>query len=113
MAAVRVCRTDEVELKSALRVEIDDVPVAIVKDSAGVLHAVGDTCSHAEISLSEGEVDDCTIECWAHGSSFELKSGQPLALPAYEPIPVFALSIDGDDVYVDIAQVLNGVEPIN
>lgn len=118
MAAELVCQVDEVGLKSALRVEIDDVPVAIVRDSEGVLHAVGDTCSHAEISLSEGDVEGCTIECWAHGSSFDLNSGQPLTLPAYEPIPVFALSVDGDDVYVDIATVLNsaaldGVEPIN
>ncbi|MBQ1442630.1 MAG: non-heme iron oxygenase ferredoxin subunit [Renibacterium salmoninarum] len=113
MAAELVCRVDEVQVKSALRVEIDDIPVAIVKDSEGVLHAVGDTCSHAEISLSEGDVEGCTIECWAHGSSFDLNSGQPLTLPAYEPIPVFALSVDGDDVYVDVAQVLNGVEPIN
>lgn len=118
MAAELVCRVDEVQVKNALRVEIDDIPVAIVKDSEGVLHAVGDTCSHAEISLSEGDVEGCTIECWAHGSSFDLNSGQPLTLPAYEPIPVFALSVDGDDVYVDVAQVLNsavlnGVEPIN
>lgn len=118
MAAELVCQVGDVEVKSALRVEIGDVPVAIVKDSAGVLHAVGDTCSHAEISLSEGEVEGDTIECWAHGSSFDLNSGEPLTLPAYEPVPVFALSIDGDDVYVDISQVLNsaaldGVEPTN
>lgn len=113
MAAELVCRVDEVGVKSALRVEIDNVPVAIVKDSEGLLHAVGDTCSHAEISLSEGDVEGCTIECWAHGSSFDLNSGQPQTLPAYEPIPVFALSIEGQDVYVDIAQILNGVELIN
>ncbi|ABY23968.1 Rieske-type ferredoxin [Renibacterium salmoninarum ATCC 33209] len=113
MAAELVCRVYEVGVKSALRVEIDNVPVAIVKDSEGVLHAVGDTCSHAEISLSEGDVEGCTIECWAHGSSFDLSSGQPQTLPAYEPIPVFALSIEGQDVYVDIAQILNGVELIN
>lgn len=110
MAAELVCRVDEVAVKSALRVEINDVPVAIVKDSEGVLHAIGDTCSHAEISLSEGDVEGCTIECWAHGSSFDLNTGEPLTLPAYEPVPVFELKTIGDDVYVDIATVLNGVE---
>ena len=80
-----------------------------MKDSDGNLHAIGDTCSHAEISLSEGDVEGCTIECWAHGSSFDLRTGEPLTLPAYEPVPVFALSLDGEDVYVDVRNILNGV----
>ncbi|MCZ2402656.1 non-heme iron oxygenase ferredoxin subunit [Paenarthrobacter sp. Z7-10] len=104
-----VCRVEDVELKSALRIEIDDYPVAIVKDSEGTLHAIGDTCSHAEISLSEGDVEGSTIECWAHGSSFDLRTGEPLTLPAYEPVPVFALSIDAGNVYVDVTKILNGV----
>jgi 3-phenylpropionate/trans-cinnamate dioxygenase ferredoxin subunit len=104
-----VCTVDDVQLKSALRIEIDDYPVAIVKDSEGTLHAIGDTCSHAEISLSEGDVEGCTIECWAHGSSFDLRTGEPLTLPAYEPVPVFALSIDAGNVYVDVTNILNGV----
>jgi 3-phenylpropionate/trans-cinnamate dioxygenase ferredoxin subunit len=104
-----VCKVGDVGVKSALRIEIDDFPVAIVKDSEGNLHAIGDTCSHAEISLSEGDVEGCTIECWAHGSSFDLRTGEPLTLPAYEPVPVFALSLDGEDVYVDVRNILNGV----
>ncbi|WP_285724896.1 non-heme iron oxygenase ferredoxin subunit [Psychromicrobium xiongbiense] len=111
MAAEFVCRPDEVALKSAIRVELGDIPVAIVRDSEGALHAIGDTCSHADISLSEGEVEGCTIECWAHGSTFDLVTGEPLTLPAYEPVPVFALSVQDDKVYVDTSIVLNGVEP--
>lgn len=68
-AGVVVCQDSDVEVKSSLLVEVDDFPIAIVRDSYGVLHAIGDTCSHAEISLSEGDVEDGTIECWAHGSS--------------------------------------------
>lgn len=108
-AGVVVCQDGDVQVKSSLRVEVDDYPIAIVRDSFGELHAIGDTCSHAEISLSEGDVEDGTIECWAHGSSFDLTSGQPLTLPAFEPVPVFALSIHGNDVYVDVTNILNGV----
>ncbi|MBW4095588.1 MAG: non-heme iron oxygenase ferredoxin subunit [Acidobacteria bacterium] len=104
-----VCKASEVGVKQAVKVDIDDIPVAIVRDSAGALHAIGDTCSHAEISLSEGDVEGTTIECWAHGSSFDLNNGQPLTLPAFEPVPVFAVRIDGDDVYVDVDTVLNSV----
>ncbi|WP_125615477.1 non-heme iron oxygenase ferredoxin subunit [Specibacter cremeus] len=108
-AGVVVCRSSDVGVKTAVRVEIDDTPVAVVRDSDGMLHAIGDTCSHAEISLSEGDVEGRTIECWAHGSSFDLTTGEPLTLPAFEPIPVFALSVHGDDVYVDVTTILNGV----
>jgi 3-phenylpropionate/trans-cinnamate dioxygenase ferredoxin subunit len=93
-------------------VEIDDYPVAVVRDSEGTLHAIGDTCSHAEISLSEGDVEGASIECWGHGSSFDLRTGEPLTLPAYEPVPVFALSLDGDDVYVDVTTILNGAPKV-
>lgn len=109
MTVKRVCRADDVALNSAVRVEIDEIPVAIVRDSEGELHAIGDTCSHADISLSEGEVEGCTIECWAHGSSFDLRSGEPLTLPASEPVPVFELTVVGDEVYVDTKKVLNGI----
>ena len=58
-------------------------------------------------------VDGCTIECWGHGSQFDLRSGQPLHLPAYDPVPVFAVEIAGDEVYVDVTHVLNGAEAPN
>ena len=102
-----VCNVNDIQVKQALRILIDDYPVAIVKDSDGGIHAIGDTCSHADISLSEGDVEGCRIECWGHGSQFDLRSGMPLQLPAYEPVPVFALEIVGDEVYVDITTVTN------
>ncbi len=102
-----VCNVNDLGVKEALRILIDDYPVAIVKDSDGAIHAIGDTCSHADISLSEGDVEGCKIECWGHGSQFDLRSGMPLQLPAYEPVPVFALEIHGDEVYVDVTTVTN------
>jgi 3-phenylpropionate/trans-cinnamate dioxygenase ferredoxin subunit len=102
-----VCNVNDIQVKQALRILIDDYPVAIVKDSDGGIHAIGDTCSHADISLSEGDIEGCRIECWGHGSQFDLRSGMPLQLPAYEPVPVFALEIHGDEVFVDITTVTN------
>jgi 3-phenylpropionate/trans-cinnamate dioxygenase ferredoxin component len=99
--AVRVCSEEDVELGSAVRVVIDDMPIALVRDSAGTVHALGDTCTHGDISLSEGFVEDDTIECWAHGSQFSLTTGAALTLPAYEPVPVFTVTIVDGDVYID------------
>ena len=103
MTATRVCALSELEQDSAIRVEIDGIAIAVVRDSNDEVHAIGDVCTHGDISLAEGFVDGDTIECWAHGSAFSLLSGKPLNLPAYEPVPVFAVTIDGDDVLIDPA----------
>jgi len=58
------------------------------------------------VRLSEGDVEDCEIECWLHGSTFSLETGAPLNLPATEPVPVYPVTIDGDDVLVDVANPL-------
>lgn len=101
MTAVKVCKADDISVKTAVKVTIDGVPIALVKDSAGDIHAIGDTCSHGEISLSEGFVEDSTVECWAHGSKFDLATGKPQNFPAFEPVPVYAVSIVDGDVYID------------
>jgi 3-phenylpropionate/trans-cinnamate dioxygenase ferredoxin subunit len=98
---IRICSVDELSPSAAVRVVIGETPIAVVKDSAGEVHAIGDTCTHGDISLSEGFVEDQTLECWAHGSQFSLRTGKPLTLPAYEPVPVFAVSIVDGDVYID------------
>ncbi|MGI8394082.1 non-heme iron oxygenase ferredoxin subunit [Leucobacter sp. W1038] len=85
----------------AVRVVIDDVPIAVVLDAQGEVHAIGDTCSHGQISLAEGFVEGDTLECWAHGSAFSLRTGQPQNLPAYEPVPVYAVEIEDGHVYID------------
>ena len=79
---------------SARRVEVDGHPVAVVRIGDDV-YAIGDTCSHAEVSLSEGwvEPDDCAIECVAHGAMFDLETGEPLSLPATRAVPVYEVSV--------------------
>ena len=99
--AERVCGIDDLEQDAALRVVVGGTPVAVVKDANGAVFAIGDTCTHGDISLSEGFVEDDTLECWAHGSKFSLASGRPLTLPAYQPVPVFRVTVSGSDVLVD------------
>lgn len=99
--SVKICSVDDIDVSTAVRVVIGDTPIAVVKDSEGTVHAIGDTCTHGDISLSEGFVEDQTLECWAHGSQFSLLTGKALTLPAFEPVPVFAVSIVDGDVYID------------
>ena len=101
MAAERVAAVAELVENQATRVVVNGVPIALVKDSAGDIHAIGDTCTHGEISLSEGFIEGETLECWAHGSQFSLITGKPLNLPAYEPVPVFQVEVIDGDVYID------------
>ena len=106
MSAVEVCKLIDVPSPGALAVVVAGVPVAVVRDSEGGLHAVRDICSHADVALSEGEVDGCTLECWLHGSRFDLRSGKPTGPPATASIPVYQVRVDGDGpdavVLVDI-----------
>ena len=83
--------------------ELDGTPVSLVR-TCGEVFAINDICSHANVSLSEGEVDDCHIECWLHGSRFDLRSGKPDTLPATRPVPVYPVKIEGDDVLVSLTQ---------
>lgn len=99
---VRVCRVDELPDDEAAVAEIDGVRVAIVKTDDGVVHAVNDTCSHQNVSLAEGEVDGCTIECWLHGSRFDLRTGEPTGLPATQPIAVYPVRVEDDEVFVSM-----------
>jgi 3-phenylpropionate/trans-cinnamate dioxygenase ferredoxin subunit len=99
----RACAAADVEDGTAVRVVIDGVPVAVVR-SEGEVYAIHDVCSHANVALSEGEIEDQTIECWLHGSRFDLVTGRPTGLPATQPVPVYPVKIDGDDVLVAVAK---------
>jgi 3-phenylpropionate/trans-cinnamate dioxygenase ferredoxin subunit len=111
----RACSLSELVDSTPLRVEVDGLDVAMVKHDDEVF-AIEDECSHAAVALSEGDVDGCTIECWMHGSRFDLRTGKPTGLPATEPVSTFAVEVrkgpDGTpDVYVDTTTTLNGVPP--
>jgi 3-phenylpropionate/trans-cinnamate dioxygenase ferredoxin component len=102
---VRACALGELEDDTPTRVEIDGTPVCVVRTSeTGDVFAINDICSHANVSLSEGEVEDCSIECWLHGSTFDLRTGKPSGLPATQPVPVYPVKIEGDEVFVSVTQ---------
>ena len=102
-AYVRACSLAELADGEPLGVELAGEPVAIVR-TAGEVFAIRDECSHASVPLSEGEVDGCTLECWLHGSRFDLRTGKPTGMPATEPVPVYPVKIEGDDVLVSIQE---------
>ena len=102
---IRACALSDLTDGEALSVEVAGLPepVAIVR-TKGEVFAIQDVCSHAEVPLSEGEIDGCTIECWLHGSRFDLRTGKPTGMPATEPVPVYPVKIEGDDVLVLIEE---------
>ncbi|HEX8804728.1 MAG TPA: non-heme iron oxygenase ferredoxin subunit [Acidimicrobiales bacterium] len=101
MSKERLCRLDELVSGQARRFDVAGRSIAVVRLGDDV-YALGDVCSHQDVSLSEGEVheDDRTIECWKHGSEFALDTGEALTLPATRPVPAYEVLVDGDDVVV-------------
>ena len=101
MSAVRVGLAQDFGQGVAVKVDVNGVAVAVVRIDE-TLYAIADRCSHANISLSEGEVH-CgkkELECWKHGSAFSLETGVPSTFPATQPVEVFSVSTNGDEVFV-------------
>jgi 3-phenylpropionate/trans-cinnamate dioxygenase ferredoxin subunit len=105
VSGVRLCGWSELADGTPRRVEVNGRAVALVRIGEQV-HAIDDICSHAEVSLSEGDVDfeECALECWKHGSLFDLRTGEALTLPAVRPVAVHAVTLEGDDVLVEISE---------
>ncbi|XVS62440.1 non-heme iron oxygenase ferredoxin subunit [Actinosynnema sp. CA-299493] len=105
---IRVCSLADLDdgKPAAFGVGDEHTPVLLVRDGETV-HALRDLCSHAEVALSEGEVTRKGVECWLHGSCFDLRTGRPSSPPATEPVDVFAVELRGDDVYVDVTAAVN------
>jgi Ferredoxin subunits of nitrite reductase and ring-hydroxylating dioxygenases len=98
---VKVCSLTDIPDGGVLGTEVNDTPVALVRHGREV-NALHDVCSHAEVRLSEGDVYDGTLECWLHGSCFDIRTGKPTGPPATKPVPVYRVKIDGDDVLVSL-----------
>ena len=97
-----LCALADLDDGVARRFEVDGIMVAVARLGERV-YAIGDTCSHAEVSLSEGPIDpeECALECPAHGSLFSLETGEALCLPAIRAVPVYSVRVDGDQVVID------------
>ena len=98
---LRLCALEALVEGQATRIDIEGHRIAVAMVD-GQVFAIGDRCSHANFSLAEGylSVDGCSLECPKHGSSFSLTTGQPDSLPAIKPVPVYDVSVEGDDVVV-------------
>lgn len=114
MSFERACSLADIADDEALKVTVGRYDLALGRDGDEVF-ALQDLCSHAAVNLSEGEVavsgDTCTVECWLHGSTFDLRTGKPTTLPATEPVATFPVEIRDGDVFVDVESTLNGVTP--
>ncbi|MDP9071129.1 MAG: non-heme iron oxygenase ferredoxin subunit [Actinomycetota bacterium] len=97
----RICAVSDLDPGQARRFDVGAHRLALVRIGDD-FYAVGDRCTHADFSLAEGEVlvDDLEIECWKHGSTFSLTTGEPQSLPATKPVPVYQVRVEGDDVKV-------------
>jgi 3-phenylpropionate/trans-cinnamate dioxygenase ferredoxin subunit len=102
----RTCALSDLDDGKPFAVDVDGEPVVLVRQGDTV-HALRDECSHATLALSEGEVTRKGIECWLHGSCFDLRTGAPSSLPATEPVDVFPVEIRDGDVHVDVTTTTN------
>ena len=106
MALVRLCGVDEVPVGEARRFELEARPYAVANLGEEGFRVLDAICSHAHYFLDEGELDveDETIECPKHGSTFDLNTGRPTTLPATMPVEAFAVKVEGDDVMIEMPE---------
>lgn len=98
---MRVAALSELPEEGAVRVDVAGRALCIAR-SQGKVYALNDACSHADVALSEGDVEDGTVECWLHGSRFDLRTGAPTGLPATKSVPTYPVTVIGDDVFVKL-----------
>lgn len=101
-AFVRACPLAKVPVGGTLGLRIDGEPVCLVR-TGGEVFALRDLCSHADVPLSDGEVYGNTVQCWLHGSCFDVRTGEPTERPAFEPVAVYPVRVEGNDVYVALS----------
>lgn len=99
----QACLLSDIAPRRAKRVIVDGIAIAVVRADDGI-YAINDRCSHADVSLAEGEVDGCSIECWLHGSAFDLRTGAPLSPPAVTPVATYPVRVagEGDAAVIEI-----------
>ena len=100
---IEICRLDELPPGNMREVTWEDLEIGVF-NCAGTLYAIEDRCSHDDGELVYGELDEesCAIECPRHGSRFDLRTGKPLNLPAYEPVDTFAVSVVDGVITIEV-----------
>lgn len=102
MTWVRVSALADLPDGRGVRLDVGDERIAMFRIDQSV-YALGDRCSHAEASLSEGDVFDGEVECPRHGATFDLATGDATALPATKPVPTYGVRVENGDVYLEVA----------
>ena len=100
---VKAAKTSDIPVGGVRSFVIDNEIIAICHVN-GSFYAIKDECTHMEYPLSDGELEGETITCIYHGAKFNVKTGEVLAMPAYEPVETFPLKVEGDDVYILIEE---------
>jgi 3-phenylpropionate/trans-cinnamate dioxygenase ferredoxin subunit len=102
MVKCPVAALDKLAEGSLTRVEPEGVPICLVRLSGDRLFAISDICSHEEVELSDGELDGEDVECPAHGSRFDVRTGEVSGLPAEEPVATYVVTIEDGEVFVEV-----------
>jgi len=84
------------------RVEVNGVPVCLARLASGEVFAINDLCSHEEIELSDGDLDGEDVECPAHGSRFNVRTGEVSGLPAEDPVDTYPVTVDDGQIIVEV-----------
>ena len=105
MSSIAVCALLDIESGKVRKFVVNERSIAVVRIDDKV-YAIGDTCSHADVSLSDGEVfcDTKELECIKHGSAFSLVTGVPSTLPAVQPVPVYEASVVNGEVMISVGE---------
>lgn len=99
-----VATLSELPLASMKAVTVVGTEILLIRNSAGVVSALYDRCSHAEVRLSEGTLEGDTVECPAHGAKFDVHSGRALCMPAIKAVRCYAVRVEGESVIIDIPE---------
>ena len=98
---LRVCALGDLPESEAVAADIHGTSIVLVRKAEEVF-ALYDECTHAAVALSEGDVEDCTLECWLHGSMFDLRTGKPSGPPATRPVATYPVELRDGDVYLSL-----------
>jgi 3-phenylpropionate/trans-cinnamate dioxygenase ferredoxin subunit len=96
--------TDLDEVTPLRRVDVNGVPICLARLASGEIFAISDVCSHEEVELSDGELDGEDVECPAHGSRFNVRTGAVSGLPADAPVATYPVSVEDGEVFVEVSQ---------
>lgn len=96
---VDVASEDELTPGTHKVVDVDDVPIAVF-NVEGEFYAIEDVCTHDGGVLTGGTVEGCEIECPRHGARFDIRTGEALTPPAYEPTAKFPVRVENGVVQV-------------